>query len=249
MKQLITKSNLRDEILDNIKREDNIFDREYCSILLSINIETTLNLLNRINPFILNFIELEFIKNDIEYLDLLEFNFDENALILNLSSKCVFNRETCILEKKENIALELNSFDENNENILFLLLNSPKTNLFKIILRGINIWNDYSIFTRNMNNEIFIFNLYKKEEKELKEISRNLILSQFNSDNINIQNEEGDTLLHLAIRKKDKEVVNFCLLNGANPYVKNNLDEGIFENQDLSFWKDIIDSFSIEVSA
>ncbi|PJZ89047.1 ankyrin repeat domain-containing protein [Leptospira levettii] len=248
MKQLISKSELRDEVLDNIKRDDNIFEREYWVILLSINLENTLNILNKVNPNINTFIGIEYSEYSSEYLDLIEYNFEESALLSNLTSKCNFNKETCILEKNENISLELNSYNENNENILFLLLKSNKTNLFRKVLNGIGKWNDYSIFTRNMNNEIFIFNLYNKEERELKEISRSLIFDHFNSDNINIQNEEGNSLLHLAISNKDKETVNFCLLNGANPYLKNHFNLTPFENQDLTDWEDVIDAFSVEVN-
>ncbi len=242
MKQLIENSLIRDEILKSIKE-----NQKRRVILLSLDLDILLYLLNKHN-FRSTLFEniVETINKNIT--DIEELNFSEFELLESLYLKVHFD-ETCeIYTEIENLKFELNSYNSKNENILFNLLDNNKFGLILYLLKGINIWNSYNTLARNMNNEIFIFKLYNIKNKQFRKPTISQIYDNFNSDNINIQNENGDTLLHLAIRKKDKEIVNFCLLNGANPYLKNNLDEGIFENQDLSFWKDIIDSFSIEVS-
>ncbi|GBF49444.1 hypothetical protein LPTSP4_09570 [Leptospira ryugenii] len=236
-------SKLRDEIILSIKNKE-----ERRTILLSINIETTIYLLrDSISNIFYYFPKEDSVKNrNIE--EIINLNFNQVELMTNLFSKITFNNDIKIFEKNINVQLDLNSYNELNENILFLLLETYSFTVLTKILKGINNWNDYSIFTRNMNNEIFIFNLYNKKERELKEISRSLIFDHFNSDNINIQNEEGNSLLHLAILNMDKEIVNFCLLNGANPYLKNHINLTPFENQDLTYWEDVINAFSVEVN-
>lgn len=248
MNHLVKESKLRDEILKLTNEINTISYKERRIILLSINVKNTLSLIRKFIPNIYLFLGMENPNIELTIEDLIKFDFTEGELYHSLMSKCTFEKDKCILTENPDFSIELNSYNEHNESILFSLLSNNLFSLLSTILKGANVWNDYSIFTRNMNNEIFIFNLYKRKEEDLKVISRSLIFDQFNLDNINIQNEEGNSLLHLAILNNDKELANFCLLNGANPYLKNHFNLTPFENQDLTYWEDEINAFSVEVN-
>jgi ankyrin repeat protein len=242
MKHLIDKSELREEILKSIKDRN---DRR--TILLSINTDILVFLLEKYDFELNVFFESEKDIDEKLIQSLIIYNFSKSELLDSLYLKTIYSEESKLFFPNENIDLEINSYNSNNENILFQLLETNQLITLKLIFEGMGIWNSYSLFIRNMNNEVFILRLYNEYNKELLEVSKTEIFGNMDNLNINTKDENGDTLLHLAVKKYDEEIVNFCLLNGANPYLKNNFDIGIFDNTDMEFWKDILKCYSVEV--
>lgn len=242
MKHLIDKSELREEILKSIKDRN---DRR--TILLSINTDILVFLLEKYDFELNIFFESEKDIDEKLIQSLIIYNFSKSELLDSLYLKTIYSEESKLFFPNENIDLEINSYNPNNENILFQLLETNQLITLKLIFEGMGIWNSYSLFIRNMNNEVFILSLYNEYNKELLEVSKTEIFGNMDNLNINTKDENGDTLLHLAVKKYDEEIVNFCLLNGANPYLKNNFEIGIFDNTDMEFWKDILYNYSVEV--
>jgi ankyrin repeat protein len=69
----------------------------------------------------------------------------------------------------------------------------------------------------------FLMNIFELIRK--KEINRIKELISMNEIDVNIQNSFGNTPLHIACMEGESEIVKFLLISGANPNIKNIVED------------------------
>lgn len=158
--------------------------------------------LNRINTNLDNYYNepynYKFGKNNFSNI-IMNTDNDLNVIIQSLTSIIMSNKS-----------------DNNSNNVKFNFFNDSNINLTSIMSSVENNFNDVNL-NKHKNNDHNLFKLIANNNIN----QLNLILQNNKLNiNINIQDEDGDTPLHMSVFLYNYEMCNILLSNGANPYIK-----------------------------
>lgn len=176
------------------------------------------------------FIDELMTKNEADLISFIDnnknFNYNlksitGNYLIFNLILKDYYQAFQKLIFSSNNIELDL--LDNNYKSIVYYIISLNRTDFLNLIINNINKFVGFPILELKDKDNNFslsyciLFNNFKAFKK----------IYDLNQVNILEKSQNGDSLLHLAIKNKNKEVINFLLQNNFPLNQINNNNENI----------------------
>ena len=117
-----------------------------------------------------------------------------------------------LLKAKSNLAI----CNQNQEDVYILASQTPQVDILKYIL-AVYVANGQDIDKESPLDKLTMFMraVYTQNHKNAKYLKRK-------GAQVNFKNSDGDTILHIALKKKWAKVIAFCLFLGLNKKIENN---------------------------